>query len=71
MHGCYYFLYLGRLFIHLNIIIQVRQHSSNFFNLSTTMLTSAFNSLLRNASIFRKYPKHQNVLFGVPPNTLP
>ena len=40
-----YFLYLGRLFIHLNIIIQVSQHSSNFFLiiLSTTMLTSAFN----------------------------
>ena len=43
MHDFYYFLYLGRLFIHLNIIIQVSQHSSNFFiNLLTTMLTSAF-----------------------------
>ena len=30
MHDFYYFLYLGRLFIHLNIIIQVSQHSSNF-----------------------------------------
>ena len=44
MHDFYYFLYLGRLFIHLNIIIQVSQYSSIFlFNLSTTMLTSAFN----------------------------
>ena len=42
MHDFYYFLYLGCLFIHLNIIVQVSQHSSNFFfNLSTTMLTSA------------------------------
>ena len=32
MHDFYYFLYLGRLFIHLNIIIQVSQHSSNFFS---------------------------------------
>ena len=33
MHDFYNFLYLGRLFIHLNIIIQVRQHtcSSIFF----------------------------------------
>ena len=31
MHDFYYFLYLGRLFIHLNIIIQVSQHSSIFF----------------------------------------
>ena len=43
MHDFYYFLYLGRLFIHLNIIIQVSQHSSIFFYMSTTMLTSAFN----------------------------
>ena len=43
MHDYYYFLYLGLLFTHLNIIIQVSQHSSIFFNLSTTMLTSAFN----------------------------
>ena len=43
MHDFYYFLYLGRLFIHYNIIIQVSQHSSKFFfYLSTTMLTSAF-----------------------------
>ena len=46
MHDFYYFLYLGRLFIHLNIIIQASQHSSIFFlYLSTTMLTSAFNQL--------------------------
>ena len=45
MHNFYYVLYLGRLFIHLNIIIQVSQHSSIFFfNLSTTMLTIAFKS---------------------------
>ena len=31
MHDFYYFLYLGGLFIHLNIIIQVSQLSSNFF----------------------------------------
>ena len=31
MHEFYYFLYLSRLFIHLNIIIQVSQHSSIFF----------------------------------------
>ena len=42
MHDFYYFLYLGRLFIHLNIIIQVSQHSSILFKLSTTLLTSAF-----------------------------
>ena len=36
-------LYLGRLFIHLNIIIQVSQQFYYFLNLSTTMLTSAFN----------------------------
>ena len=42
MHDFYYFYYLGCLFIHLNIIIQVSQLSSIFLNLSTTMLTSAF-----------------------------
>ena len=37
------FCILAGLFIHLNIIIQVSQHSSIFFlNLSTAMLTSAF-----------------------------
>ena len=52
MHDFYYFLYLGRLFIHLKIIIQVNQHSSNFFfYLSTTMLTNAFNS---NISVIDK-----------------
>ena len=44
MHDFYYFWYLGGLFIHLNIIIQVSQLSSIFFlNLTTTMFTSAFN----------------------------
>ena len=42
MHDFYYSLYLGRLFTHLNKIIQVSQHSSIFFYLSTTMLTNAF-----------------------------
>ena len=46
MHDFYYCLYLGRLFIHLNIIIQVSQHSSIFFYLSNTVLTSAFNEIL-------------------------
>ena len=42
MHDFHYFLYLGCLFTHMNIIIQVSQHSFNFFfNLSNTMLTSA------------------------------
>ena len=45
MHDFHYFLYLGRFFIHMNIIIQVSQHSSiKKKNLSTTMLTSAFNN---------------------------
>ena len=44
MHDFHYFLYLGCLFTHMNIIIQVSQPSFNFFlNLSNTMLTSAFN----------------------------
>ena len=41
------FLYLGRLFIHLNIIIQVSQLQLLFFFDKTTrplMLTSAFNT---------------------------
>ena len=51
MHEFYYFLYLGRLFIHLNIIIQVCQHSSNFvflflFLCRPTMLTSAFKAVI-------------------------
>ena len=47
MHDFHYFLYLGCLFTHMNIIIQVSQHSFNFyFNLSNTMLTSAFNILV-------------------------
>ena len=32
MHDFHNFLYLGRVFIHLNIIIQVSQHSSLFFS---------------------------------------
>ena len=52
MHDFYYFLYLGRLLIHLNIIIQVSQHSSIFFlNLSTTMLTSAFKQDTRDNDV--------------------
>ena len=51
MHDFHYFLYLGRLFTHLNITIRVSQHSSNFFfNRLNTMLTSAFNFALS------KYP---------------
>ena len=47
MHDFHYFLYLGCLFTHMNIIIQVSQHSFNFFfYLSNTMLTSAFKSNL-------------------------
>ena len=55
MHDFYYLLYLGRLFIHLNEIIQVSQHSSIFFlYLSITMLTSAFK-YLRDARFVLKH----------------
>ena len=52
MHDFHYFLYLGCLFTHMNIIIQVSQHSFNFFlNLSNTMLTSAFNKKKQKTKI--------------------
>ena len=38
MHDSYYFLYLGRLFTHLNIIIQVSQHSFDKFEPNIEMI---------------------------------